>query len=286
MVKEIKKFPRSVLLFHNEAKPEARRALLEVKKVLNRKRIKFSSAKAGKIPGISSFDLAIAVGGDGTMLKVARVVAPYSIPLLGVNAGGLGFLAAVRPSEFAQSLESLINGRFHVQERWMFTVSASKNGKSFFGPHLALNDCVIRCADQARAIVLRAQLSGKLLADYFGDGLIISTPTGSTAYSLAASGPLIDPSLEALIVSPICPHALTQRPLVLGAAETVSVRLISRHKYDVPRVLMSVDGQLGAAFTLGSEVTIERYERPLQLLAPAGWSYYDVLRQKLKWGIR
>lgn len=168
----------------------------------------------------------------------------------------------------------------------MIEVTAHRGEKLLFGPHIALNDTVILCADQARAISLRARSAENFVADYFGDGLIISTPTGSTAYALAASGPIVDPSLDVLLIAPICPHTLTQRPLIVPASNPFSVRLSRRRAHENPQVLMSLDGQIGCALKVGDEVRVRRYAKPLKLLRNPGRSYFEVLRRKLKWGER
>lgn len=167
----------------------------------------------------------------------------------------------------------------------MLTVEAYRGSRRVFGPNIALNDCVIRCGDQARAILLTARSGEQFVADYFGDGLIISTPTGSTAYALAASGPIVDPRLDVVLLAPICPHTLTQRPLIIPALDPLSIRL-SRRRDEVPRTLLSLDGQLGCALKVGDVVRIGRYERPFKLLQNPKRSYFEVLRRKLKWGER
>ncbi len=231
-------------------------------------------------------DIAIALGGDGTVLRVARLLAPHSIPLLGINSGGLGFLSATEASEFPQHCQNILNGRFEIEERWMISIEVFRKDKRIFGPHIALNDCVIRCGDQARAISLETRSAERFVANYFGDGLIISTPTGSTAYALAASGPIIEPSLEVLLIAPICPHSLTQRPLIVPAAVPFTVKLATRRAHEAPRVLMSLDGQIGCTLRVGDEVLIRRYDKPFKLLLNPNRSYFKILRQKFKWGER
>jgi len=183
-------------------------------------------------------------------------------------------------------LPNILSGKFELEERWMLSVEIYNRGKRIFGPHIALNDCVIRCGDQARAIKLQASCSKLFVADYFGDGLIISTPTGSTAYSLAAGGPVVDPSLESFLIVPICPHTLTQRPLIIPAKYQVTVQLAPRNPNDHPQTLVSLDGQLGCRLPLHAEVRISHYEKPFRLIVNPKRSYFDVLRGKLKWGER
>ncbi|MEK7389238.1 MAG: NAD(+)/NADH kinase [Elusimicrobiota bacterium] len=231
-------------------------------------------------------DLAIALGGDGTMLHVAREVSSRGIPLLGVNVGTLGFLSGVETSALRRSLRDVLAGRFVVEERSMFSAEVMRGGKRVFGPDLALNEVVIRCGEQARAITLSTRSGERFVADYFGDGLIVATPTGSTAYSLAASGPIIDPALDVMLIAPICPHALTQRPLIVPAHLPLVVRLGQRRESEVPRVLISLDGRAGCELKIGDEVRVCRAQAPLRLLLPSGRSFFEVLRRKLKWGQR
>jgi NAD+ kinase len=229
-------------------------------------------------------DIAVALGGDGTMLRVARVVAPRGIPLLGVNIGTLGFLSGTEAADLKRCLDSVLSGRFSVEERSMLSAEVLRGGRRVFGSDLALNEVVIRCGEQARAITLSTRSGERFVADYFGDGLIVATPTGSTAYSLAASGPIIDPSLDVTLVAPICPHTLTQRPLIVPAHLPLTIRLGRRREGEVPRVLVSLDGRSGCELKVGDEVRVRRAETPLRLLLPPGRSFFDVLRRKLKWG--
>ena len=168
----------------------------------------------------------------------------------------------------------------------MLSAEVLRGGRRIFGSDLALNEVVIRCGEQARAITLSTRSGERFVADYFGDGLIVATPTGSTAYALAASGPIVDPSLDVTLLAPICPHTLTQRPLILPAHRTLSIRLGTRRPDEAPRALVSLDGRPGCELKLGDEVRVRRAETPLRLLLPPGRSFFEVLRRKLKWGQR
>ncbi len=277
----------SVLIFRNEAKPDSSRTLALVRALLKSHGVR--AVTAARVPTARSLrdaDLAIALGGDGTMLHVAREVAPRGIPLLGVNIGTLGFLSATEAGDLKRCLNSVLAGRFAVEERSMLSAEVLRGGRRIYGPDLALNEVVIRCGEQARAITLSTRSGERFVADYFGDGLIVATPTGSTAYSLAASGPIIDPSLDVTLVAPICPHALTQRPLIVPAHLPLTIRLGKRREGEVPRVLVSLDGRPGCDLKLGDEVRVRRAETPLRLLLPPGRSFFEVLRRKLKWGQR
>ncbi len=276
---------RSVVIFHNERKPEARRALSAVRKRLKKARI------AAHLAGCRDFrkhvraaDMAIAIGGDGTMLRAGRILASATAPLLGINVGGLGYLSAVDPKGFQKDFKRIVSGRFEVEQRYMLSVEVRRKGKRLFGPHVVLNDCVVRAGDQVRAVLLEVESRRQRVADYFGDGLILATPTGSTAYALSVGGPVIVPGVDALLLAPICPHALTSRPLITSSSDPVTVRLKRKNPYDRPQALISLDGQLERPLQVGDEVNVRRYDRPFRLLVPPERSYFDVLRQKLKWG--
>lgn len=274
---------KSVVLFCNETKPDARRMLRKIEALLRRSGVRVQLCR-DRFVANSSVDLAIALGGDGTMLRAARVLAPHSIPLLGINYGHLGYLSGTDFSGFLKNWKAIQRGKFFIEERWMISVELRRGSKRIYGPCLALNDCVIRCGEEARAILLKARSGERFVADYFGDGLIIATPTGSTAYALAASGPIVDPGLDVLLIAPICPHTLTQRPLVVSAEAPFAVSLSVRHEGEVPCVVLSLDGQIGCPMRVGDEVRLSRYEEPFHLVVDPRYSYFDVLRQKLRWG--
>ena len=277
---------RSILLFHNPAKEKEYSAAEAVRQALVKLGIKVVMA-SGKMSARAAghFDLALAVGGDGTMLAAARVAAPLGLALLGVKSGFLGFLTAVESDEFLKKgAVALLDGRFEVEPRMLLEVTVKRSGRTVMGPTLALNDCVIRAGREARAILVKAHWGTSYLADYFGDGLIVATPTGSTAYALAAQGPIVEPSLGALVLTPICPHTLAQRPLVLPTSRAVALTLGRRHETDTPQVFVSLDGQITAALKVHDQVHIRRYPKPLHLYGDPRRPYFEVLRQKLRWG--
>jgi NAD+ kinase len=274
----------AALIFHNESKPDAVKALAHLRALLKQRGVAtWIAAGRPSSESIRRADFAIALGGDGTMLRVAREVAPRGIPLLGVNLGTLGFLSGVEAGDLKRRLDAVVSGRFMVEERSMLTAETLRDGRRVFGPELALNEVVIRCGDQARAITLATRSGERFVADFFGDGLIVATPTGSTAYSLAASGPIVDPALDVTLLAPICPHTLTQRPLIVPAHLPLAIRLTPR-RAETPRVLVSLDGRPGCELKVGDEVRVRRAETPLRLLLPPGRSFFEVLRRKLKWG--
>ncbi len=278
---------KSVSIFLNADKFEALRNSKRVAQVLSSQGVSVNKEGNANFSNLlNRSDLAIAVGGDGTMLKAARSVAPLGIPLLGVNSGGLGFLAGLEASHFYRRISEILSGRFRMENRLMIEAELRRSNQKIFGPVLALNDCVIRCGDQARAVLLEMKSEGLKIADYLGDGLIVSTPTGSSAYALAAFGPLVEPSLEVLLSLPICSHAMTHRPLIFPASERVSVVLRKRRSNDIPQVFLSVDGQISRPMEADDEVYIRRFKKPLKILLSPESSYYETLRRKIHWGER
>lgn len=273
------------MIFHNERKPEAARALAAVRRRLKKARITAWLGGGNDFKKhLRAADMAIAIGGDGTMLHAARMLAPVTAPLLGINVGGLGFLSAVDPKGFQKDFRRIVAGGYEVEQRYMLSVEMRRKGKRIFGPHPVINDCVVRAGDQVRAVLLEVESRRRRVADYLGDGLILATPTGSTAYALAAGGPVIVPGVDALLLAPICPHALTSRPLITSSSDPVILRLKRKNFYDRPQALVSLDGQLDRPLQVGDEIHVRRHDRSFRLLVPPGRSYFDVLRQKLKWG--
>jgi NAD+ kinase len=225
-------------------------------------------------------DFLVVFGGDGTLLGVARLLAGRRAPILGVNLGTLGFLSGATIEELYPALEALLEGSFRVDTRSMLRARFC-NGSGDEASYHALNDVVINKGTLARMISLEVWINGDFTSQFLADGLIISTPTGSTAYSLSAGGPIIYPALNAITLTPICPHTLTHRPLVIPAEREVKVVLKSGED-----VTLTIDGQVGVALRLGAEVTCTQSEYHVDLVQPTGRSFFDVLRQKLKWGER
>ena len=277
----------AVALFHNEDKVQAVSAAKAVRRLLERERVRVRPASVDRAPSwLKDCDAAIAIGGDGTMLRIARLLAPAGVPLLGVNAGGLGYLSALDPDDFAREVKRVAAGRFVVEPRWMLSAEVRRKGRRVFGPGAALNDCVMRSGDQARAVRFEVESLGRFVAAYFGDGLVLSTPTGSTAYALAAGGPVVIPGVDALVITPICPHSLTQRPVVVPADHPLTVRLTRRNPTDRPQALMALDGQVGLRLAVGDEIHVSRGPHPFKLLVPPERTHYELLRKKLKWAER
>ncbi len=222
-------------------------------------------------------DLVITVGGDGTLLGAARALASSGVPLLGINLGRLGFLADVSSDTIETLLEPILAGDFDAEER--FLLSAWVNGSP---PVLALNDVVIHKWNMARMIELETFIDGVFVNRQRGDGIIVSTPTGSTAYALSGGGPLIHPALDAIALVPICPHTLSNRPLVVTGTSRIEIRAQSRA--DQGHIIVTCDGQTDVFLTSESHVLIERGPHPIRLLHPKGHNHFEILRAKLGWG--
>ncbi len=226
-------------------------------------------------------DLIVVLGGDGTLLSVARLVERPNVPILGVNMGGLGFITEVAVDELETVLEETLDGHFTVEKRMTLAVHLyrKRNKPKKFR---VLNDAVITKGASSRIIDLETYVGKEYLCTYRADGLIISTPTGSTAYSLAAGGPILYPSLGAILLCPICPHTLTNRPIVVSSKSTIRVTLRSAGD----TVFLSPDGQQGMQLHDGDVVEVLDYGVPVSLIRMPSRSYFEILRDKLKWGER
>jgi NAD+ kinase len=226
-------------------------------------------------------DMIIVLGGDGTFLSVARLVEGRDVPLLGVNLGGLGFLTEVTQEEVFDTLAEVFDGQYGVAERLLLQTRVHRQGKRI-AEYRALNDVVINKSALARIITLETFVDGTYVNTFAADGLIISTPTGSTAYNLSAGGPILFPTLGALVISPICPHTLTNRPVVLPDGVTIEVVL----KTEKEDVLLTLDGQVGFALQANDVVEVRKAAETVKLIEPSRGNYFQVLRTKLRWGER
>jgi NAD+ kinase len=226
-------------------------------------------------------DLIIALGGDGTLLNIAPLVVRPEVAILGVNLGGLGFITEVAVDELESVLSKTLDGDYEVEPRMTLEVRViGKKGRS--RKFRVLNDAVIAKGARSRIIDLETYVGEDYLCTYRADGLIISTPTGSTAYSLAAAGPILEPTLGAIVLSPICPHTLTNRPIVVPS--NAAIRVTLRSFGDT--VFFSPDGQQGVRLNNGDRVEARDYGMPVSLIKLPSRSYYEILREKLKWGER
>jgi len=239
---------------------------------------------ADKSTLVTTVDLVVVLGGDGTLLSIADAIGASGsgIPMLGVNFGSLGFLTEVTLPELYPSLEAALGGHARVEERMMLSSTTTRGGAAF-AAHITLNDVVVTKGARSRMIDLSVSVGDEFVTRVKADGLIVATPTGSTAYNLAAGGPIVSPGMDAVILTPIAPHTLTNRPIVIPAASPVRVQPLIE---DRDEVFVTFDGQAGFQLQAGDEIRICRAERTLRLIRPSTRSYFEVLREKLKWGER
>ncbi|MCH7645536.1 MAG: NAD(+)/NADH kinase [Myxococcales bacterium] len=246
------------------------------------------AAKASGLPGMprselaDKADLIVVLGGDGTLLAVARAIGGRAVPVLGVNLGTLGYLAEISLDELFPTLENVLAGRLRTETRMRLDVHAERDGREI-GQYLALNDAVIARTALSRMIDLQTWADDVEVTTYHGDGVIAATPTGSSAYSLSAGGPLLLPGIGAIVLTPICPHALTQRPIVLPNACRLAICVLDMRGGEVH---LTVDGQVGCELQEGDRVTVCASDQPLQMLVPADRNRFEVMRNKLGWGAR
>ncbi|NMA15338.1 MAG: NAD(+)/NADH kinase [Clostridia bacterium] len=222
-------------------------------------------------------DMILVLGGDGTLLNTARAAAPYQIPLLGINMGHLGFLTEVELNDMFSSLEKLVAGEFWMEERMMLQCSLVREGSSIV-EFLALNDVVLTKGPFSRMILYDIFVDHQFVDNYPADGLIISSPTGSTAYSLSAGGPIVSPDMELMIVTPICPHTLYSRPIVICPNKEVRVVL----KSELAEVMLTIDGQHGYRLQREDEIFVQESPLKTRLIRLKSKSFYDILREKLR----
>ena len=229
---------------------------------------------------LPDLDLLLTLGGDGTLLNGARAVAPFGVPVLGVNLGNLGFLTSVAPRELESAWEQLMAGETVLDRRMVLDTRAERADGSSRESFLALNDAVLHKGGFARVIRLAVHADNEEVGTYRADGIILSTPTGSTAYSLSAGGPIVFPSLDCIIATPICPHTLAVRPLILPADATVTVEVLSPSE----ELVLTIDGQEGAALSPGDRLVVSRAPVSLGLVRLPGQTFFSTLRRKLRWG--
>jgi NAD+ kinase len=229
--------------------------------------------------GVNS-DLAIAIGGDGTMLKAAHLVCGHGIPLLGINRGHLGFLADIPAETFAQHLEEILAGHYAEDERFLLYSEVHRNS-DLICVRYALNDVVIQKWNVARMIDFETYVDGIFVHKQRSDGMIVSSPTGSTAYALSGGGPILYPSLDALVLVPICPHSLTNRPLVINGNSKVEIIIGT---WDIHHARMTCDSEIAVELESGDRVLVEKKNQTIRLIHPADHDHFAILRAKLRWG--
>jgi NAD+ kinase len=225
-------------------------------------------------------DLVIVIGGDGTFLYAAREMAPHETPILGVNMGRLGFLVDVSPNEILPRLEEYLIGESIREQRFLLETRLEGHSK-FKDSLLAFNDVVLHKWELARMIEFDASINGRPVNSYRADGLVVATPTGSTAYSLSAGGPIVHPSMHAITLVPICPHTLNNRPLVVGADSEITLSLNTK---DATNSMVTLDGQKRIRLEEATAVKVRCYPKPITLVHPKNYDYFHILRAKLRWG--
>jgi len=223
--------------------------------------------------------LLLVLGGDGTLLAAARVAAPLGIPILPINMGSLGFLTSFTVEELYPALESTLAGKATIEERVLLLVERTHNGE-LLTQQRVLNDAVVHKGTLARMIEVELHINAAFVCRYRADGLIVASPTGSTAYSLSAGGPIVQPGVESILVTPICPHTLSDRPVVVQ--DTSLIELYLSQSSD--SVFLTLDGQTGVPMQIGDHVRITRAAERLKLIQPPNKTYFEILRNKLKWG--
>lgn len=226
-------------------------------------------------------DMVVVLGGDGTLLSVARHLGGRHVPVLGVNLGSLGFLTEVSTDEMIQTLDLCIEGRASVQKRMTLDATLHRDG-AVLETYSCLNDIVVNKSAMARIIEVRIEVGGDWLTDMRADGLILATPTGSTAYNLSAGGPILAPGVDGIVLAPLCPHTLTMRPIVLDGKDSVDITLLRGSE----EVFLTADGQTGCPVRIGDCVRVQRSPHEVPLVTSPHRGYFALLREKLGWGLR
>jgi NAD+ kinase len=228
---------------------------------------------------VQEADLLLVLGGDGTLLAASREAAPRGIPILPINLGGLGFLTSFTLEELYPALEDALAGRAAINERVLLLVERTHE-ENILTEQCVLNEAVVHKGTLARMIELALHIDGGFVCRYRADGLIVATPTGSTAYSLSAGGPIVHPAVESILITPICPHTLSDRPVVVPNASKIELRVAETSD----SVFLTLDGQTGVPLQAGDRVHITRAAERLKLIHPPNKTYFEILRNKLKWG--
>lgn len=282
IVRTMQKKIRSVLVMANMHKMAAERLISEIVSCLEAKDIQVHVRRFSgdtDINHIPEADLAISLGGDGTVLYCVRLLAGRSVPILPVNLGSFGFITEVAEDEWYDVFSAFESGEVEAGNRLILQAEVYRNGELFCS-HIGLNDAVVTKAGISNLISVKVELDSGDLGRYRADGILVATPTGSTAYSIAAGGPILYPEMQALILNPICPFALSHRPIVLPPDEVVTIRIDETQRADL---ILTVDGQTVVALQLGDRVVIRRAAHNAGILRSSRRSFYDVLRAKLNW---
>jgi NAD+ kinase len=230
---------------------------------------------------LAQADLMVVLGGDGTLIHAARILKGRPTPILGINLGSLGFMTEIPKGEAVQRLEQVLSGKARVTSRMKLKCRLYREGQLLLEDEV-LNDVVINKSALARIADYETWMDGDFVATFKADGIILATPTGSTAYTLSAGGPIVHPSLDCVIVTPICPHALTQKPIVVPGDQTIRIILKERAE----DIFITIDGQVGQPLRVGDRIEVERSPNRVHLVRSESLDYFGILRQKLRWGER
>ncbi|MCL2485940.1 MAG: NAD(+)/NADH kinase [Endomicrobia bacterium] len=267
-------------IIYNKNKPNAKKLAFTVAAWLkNNKCRAFVSDSHSAKP--KKADFVLSIGGDGTMLKVIRTFSPLGVPVKGINLGSLGFLTDTATNEIFALLNNIFKIGIKFEKRVLLSAEFTYNGKKI--KTIAANDCVVRSLSGGKLITIDVSTDKQFTAEYKCDGMIIATPTGSTAYSLAASGPIVYPNLPVFIITPISPHTLTQRPMILSDKNNIVVS--AKNKHNNGKILLSIDGQENYSLINASKVKFSLYKKPLKLIKNGSKSYFETLKKKLHWSV-
>ncbi|MCP4364193.1 MAG: NAD(+)/NADH kinase [Planctomycetes bacterium] len=271
---------KKVLIIGNTEKEKIKNAFRELDSWIGEKAnaVFMDVAEAEKVRPLEG-DIAIAMGGDGTFLRVSRMVGPYGIPIIGIHLGLFGFLAELTPKDMYDNLDKVFRGEYKINTRMLLNCRLERNGTPV-NESLGVNDAVVSRASLSRLVPIKLFIDGEEVATYSSDGLIVSTPLGSTAHCLAAGGPILSPEIDAFVISPICPHTLTNRPLVISGEAKVKMEVGS----EGVGTGLTVDGQVYQELMPGDAISVERSGTRLKLVDAGIRSFYTVLREKLSWG--
>lgn len=273
---------RKVLIIANLHKKETELLIDEIRTYMREREIEtavFGFREKPDIPSVEDVDFVFSLGGDGTVLFSSRVLESRGIPILAVNLGAFGFITEVTKDEWKSAFEKYISGELGLSRRIMVKVMVERNGRRI-ATHRGLNDAVISCSGISKIVRMNLFLNKTSLGEYRADGVILSTPTGSTAYSLAAGGPILDPEIEAFILNPICPFTLSNRPIVVSSNDVVFVNIEKEQRVDT---LLSIDGQEVIPLEQGDNVIFEKSHSKTLLVRSDKRNFYEVLRSKLNW---
>lgn len=260
----------------------------ELEILIDEHTLELATSIGGKLSGVDRdtlgerADLVFVVGGDGTILAAARSLVDHEVPILGINLGRLGFLADISPAEISEKLDQILAGDYEEEKRAMLHARVMR-GSQQIGESSAFNDVVIHSCNVARMIQYETYIDGKFVNRSNADGLIVATPTGSTAYALSGGGPIVHPSLNALVLVTVCPHTMSHRPIVIDADSKIEIIFSERNQASAQ---VSCDGQVDISLENGDSIHIQRRSKPIRLIHPKNHNYYSILRAKLHWGKR